>query len=250
MKTAESDTFIQKTSAQTLTVSCLIPLIFVLSAHLTKQTSKRYWTQWLLLPHQGEVSLLPACAIALAQWFMKRRTICAQMGHRYKYSDMSQGGQTTLLPASGDLWQGIDQSCAGMRYQNASNKRAKNGKNSQNKCRVVFVLLLRTIKAHQFSLFLFWSWIQQTTSNSALLKWRVTMCCVDICGWFNRKRGDSGQPQLFTTYTWSSRRIAKPTHQYMFFSFDGPQENRRQFSKMKNPPKAKCSFHSSIDLGQ
>ncbi len=86
-----------KTSAQTLNVSRLIPLTFVLSAHLTKQTSKGYWTQRLLLPHCGEVSLLPACAIALAQWFMKRRTICAQMGHRYKYSDLSQGGQTILL---------------------------------------------------------------------------------------------------------------------------------------------------------
>lgn len=94
-----------KTSAQTLNASRLIPLTFGLSAHLTKQIRKRYWTQWLLLQHQGEVSLLPVCAIALAQWYMKRGTICAQMGHRYKYSDLSQGGQTTLLLASGDVWQ-------------------------------------------------------------------------------------------------------------------------------------------------
>lgn len=95
-----------KTSAQTLNVSHMIPLTFVLSAHLAKQTSNRYWTQLLPRPPQGEVSLLPACAIALAQSFMKRRTICAQMGHRYKYSDLSQGGQTALLLASGNLWQG------------------------------------------------------------------------------------------------------------------------------------------------
>lgn len=94
-----------KTSAQTLNVSRLILLTFVLSAHLTKQTSKRYWTQWLLLLHQGEVALLPVCAIALVHWFMKRRTICAQMGHRYKYSDPSQAGQTTLFLVLGDLWQ-------------------------------------------------------------------------------------------------------------------------------------------------
>lgn len=104
-----------KTSAPTLYVSHLIPLTFVLSAHLTKQTSKRYWTQWLLMPHQREVSLLPACAIALAQWFMKRRTICTQMGHRYKYSDQSEEGQRTLVLAqviynSKGIWTMLDSS--------------------------------------------------------------------------------------------------------------------------------------------
>lgn len=145
-----------KTSAQTLNVSRLIPLTFVLSAHLAKQTSKRYWTQWLLPPRQGEVSLLPACAIALAQWFMKRRTICAQMGHRYKYSDLPQGGQTTLLLTSGDLWQGTQRIRAVLEW-GTKLPLIKGQKNSQNKCGVVFVFLLQTFKAHQSWLFLFWS---------------------------------------------------------------------------------------------
>lgn len=66
-----------------------------LTVHFTKQTSRRCWTQLML--DQREVSLLPVGVIALAQWFMKSRTIHAQMGHRYKYSDQSQGNLCSEL---------------------------------------------------------------------------------------------------------------------------------------------------------
>lgn len=49
------------------------------------------------------------------------------------------------------------------------------------------------------------------TTDEHMLSWYI--CACDLL------RGNSGQPQLFTTYTWSSRQIAKPTHQYMFFFF-------------------------------
>ena len=82
------------------------------------------------------------------------------------------------------------------------------------------------------------------TTDEHMLSWYI--CACDLT------RGKSGQPQLFTTYTWSSQQIAKPTHQYTFFffffflfAFEGSQESRRQFSVMKNPPDAKPSFRYS-----
>lgn len=79
----------------------------------------------------------------------------------------------------------------------------------------------RAHNAHQSLMVKIWNLTKQKCKSEPFYN-DIDMCLVTgnnhidvLCVWWNCLRGNSGQPQLFTTYTWPSWKIAKPTHQCM-----------------------------------